>query len=390
MGRQRNPGLQVRGRRWVIDKRVGGRRICRSTGTDQLDEAEKVLARLVEQDRQAQIYGVRPSRTFEAAAAKFVMEHKHKRSLYDDIGRLKGLLPWIGPVPIDKLHMGILQPWIADRQAAGRTPATINQGLQIVRRILNLAASEWMDDCGMTWLQAASKIKLLPLVRSRRPYPLDWAEQERLLAELPPHLVEMALFAVNTGCRDQEVCRLLWEWECVVPQLGTSVFIVPGGQVKNGDDRLVVLNAAARGVVEGRRGKHPANVFAYEGQPLDRMLTSAWKRARVRAGLPQVRVHDLKHTFGRRLRAAGVSFEDRQDLLGHKSWRITTHYSAAELTRLVEAVERIVDGGTKGPELVILRGRASIESRKTHADQRTRLATKAAKSLFGLGSGSRT
>jgi integrase len=44
----------------------------------------------------------------------------------------------------------------------------------------------------------------------------------------------------------------------------------------------------------------------------------------------RVRVHDLKHTFGRRLRAAGVSFEDRQDLLGHKSGRITTHYSQAE------------------------------------------------------------
>ena len=36
-------------------------------------------------------------------------------------------------------------------------------------------------------------------------------------------------------------------------------------------------------------------------------MTSGWKRARLRAELPQVRVHDLKHTFGRRLRAAGVS-----------------------------------------------------------------------------------
>jgi integrase len=51
------------------------------------------------------------------------------------------------------------------------------------------------------------------------------------------------------------------------------------------------------------------------------MLNSAWKRARKRAGL-SVRVNDLKHTFGRRLRAAGVSFEDKQDLLGHKSGRI--------------------------------------------------------------------
>jgi site-specific recombinase XerD len=53
-----------------------------------------------------------------------------------------------------------------------------------------------------------------------------------------------------------------------------------------------------------------------------------------------VRVHDLKHTFGRRLRAAGVSFEDRQDLLGHKSRRMTTHYSEAELANLIAAAER--------------------------------------------------
>jgi hypothetical protein len=50
-----------------------------------------------------------------------------------------------------------------------------------------------------------------------------------------------------------------------------------------------------------------------------------------------VRVHDLRHTFGHRLRAAGVSFEDRQDLLGHKSSRITTHYSSPDLIRLIDA-----------------------------------------------------
>jgi len=58
-------------------------------------------------------------------------------------------------------------------------------------------------------------------------------------------------------------------------------------------------------------------------------------------GFRCVRVHDLKHTFGRRLRAAGVSFEDRQDLLGHKSGRITTHYSRAELSNLIAAAKKV-------------------------------------------------
>jgi integrase len=53
------------------------------------------------------------------------------------------------------------------------------------------------------------------------------------------------------------------------------------------------------------------------------------------------RVHDLKHTYGRRLRAAGVPLETRRVLLGHKNGDITTHYSAPELQELIDAAERV-------------------------------------------------
>jgi len=264
-------------------------------------------------------------------------------------------MPSIGHVPLGKLHLGLLQPWIAERRRSGVSAGTIIHGLQIVRRILNLAASVWMDEQGLTWLGAAPKIKLLPNREKRQPYPLAWEEQSRLFGELPPHLVEMASFAVNTGCRDAEICSLEWEWEVPIPELGISVFIIPGAHVKNGQDRLVVLNRIARSVVASRRGQHAKFVFTYQGQPVQHILNSAWKKARVRAGLAHVRVHDLKHTFGRRLRAAGVSLEDRQDLLGHRSGRITTHYSAADLVRLIEAAESVCERDGKRPELVVLR-----------------------------------
>ena len=85
------------------------------------------------------------------------------------------------------------------------------------------------------------------------------------------------------------------------------------------------------------------------------MLNSSWCRVRNLVDLPQVRVHDLKHTFGRRLRAAGVSFEDRQDLLGHRSGRMTTHYSAAELSKLLDAANSVCESSGERPELVVLR-----------------------------------
>ncbi len=84
-------------------------------------------------------------------------------------------------------------------------------------------------------------------------------------------------------------------------------------------------------------------IGAGKGDHLFNMLNSAWRRARDRAKLPGFRVHDLRHIFGHRLRAAGVGFEDRQDLLGHKSERITTHYSAPDIARLVEAAESVCE-----------------------------------------------
>ncbi len=355
MGRKRPPGIVKRDGIWHIDKRIGGQRVCQSTGSADLEEAEWFLARLTEESRQALVYGVRPSRTFEKAAAKFVLENQHKRSLKSDIVRLKHLMPWIGDVPLERIHRGTLQPWLEYRQKEGVSTGTINHGLKVVRRILNLAAGEWMDEHGLTWLAAVPKIRLLPDRHKRRPYPLSWDEQERLFRVLPEHLAQMSLFAVNTGCRAGEICKLRWEWEVQVPELDTSVFIIPGEDVKNGDERLVVLNRVAKSVVDSVRGNSDTHVFTYRGRPLGHMLNSGWKLARINAGLPQVRVHDLKHTFGRRLRAVGVSFEDRQDLLGHRSGRITTHYSAAELSRLLEAANRVCDRKGKQPELVILR-----------------------------------
>jgi integrase len=112
---------------------------------------------------------------------------------------------------------------------------------------LNLASSEWMDRAGKTWLETAPKIKLFPIKDARSPYPLTREEQAFLFQELPDHLARMA-FKVN-GLREQEVCRLKWEYEVKVPELETSVFIIPGEHVKNGEERLVVLNGIAKSVM---------------------------------------------------------------------------------------------------------------------------------------------
>jgi integrase len=305
------------------------------------------------------VFGVRPSRTFRQAATKFLQENQHLRSIGDYALHLKQLDPYLGVLPLASVHMGTLRPFIEARQKQGRKTKSINLALGLVRHILNTAASEWLDANNLTWLAAPPKIKLLKVTDAADPYPLSWDEQARLFQQLPEHLAQMALFKVNTGCRDQEVCGLKWAWEVPVPELDNTVFLIPGSKVKNGDERLVVLNRVAKSVIDSVRGDHKEYVFVYRKRPIETLNNTGWQEARKRAGLPQVRVHDLKHTFGRRLRAAGVSFEDRQDLLGHRSGRITTHYSAAELANLIEAANRVCDAGSrKTPALVILKKQA--------------------------------
>jgi integrase len=251
----------------------------------------------MEENRQAIIYGVRPKRIFKEAATKYLLESQ-KSSLRDSALHLKLLDKYIGDLPLESIHMGTLQSYIQNRRTQGVKNRTINYALQTVRHILNLAAMEWIDEYGLTWLATAPKIKLLSQLDARKPSPLSWEQQTKLFNELPDHLAKMALFKVNTGCREQEVCSLRWEWEEFIPELKTSVFVIPAHLVKNRMARIVVLNSEARAVIKQLRGKHAEYVFTYNGNRVQAMNNSAWQKARKRVGL-QVRIHDLKHTFGR-------------------------------------------------------------------------------------------
>ncbi|MEI6108000.1 MAG: site-specific integrase [Opitutae bacterium] len=347
------PGLRKRGQYWHIEKVIAGRRLCESTGEATLEGAERYLAKRVGEIRGARIYGDAPVRTFDDAAAKYIDESA-KKSLGRDIVTIKAVWPYIGKLPLSEVHAGTLDSFIADRLAAGITAGTLKRDIAVIRQILTLASSLWRDVNGKPWL---ASVPMLPKVRGepRKPRPISHDEQAKLFKALPGYLAEMALFAVHTGCRDQEICGLRWEWEHEVTGTAYTVFVLPAEATKNGKERIIPLNAVARSVVDGRRGQDQAWVFAHNGHKLHRMNNRAWIKARDSAGLPDVRVHDLRHTFGNRLRYAGVGFEDRQDLLGHHAKRITSHYSRAEIERLIEAAETLCEAQKRKPEIALVR-----------------------------------
>lgn len=368
-------GLIFRSGVWHIEKRVKGApggRLRESCKTGDRAEAERYLARRLEEIRQASVYGVRPERTWRQAAIHYVEEHAHKKSIDRDVQDLTALDPFIGDLALRHVHSGTLAPFIAARKRDGVKSGTVNRALAVARRVLRLAAEYWRDEYGLTWLETAPLIPDVDWKDKRPPRPISWAEQDRLFAGLPELNRDMCTYAVHTGCREQEICELRWEWEVDLPGVDAFGFILPGWLCKNDNGRLVVLNATARAVVNRQRGRHKERVFSYKGRPIASMDNTAWRRVREEAGLRAVRIHDLRHTFGRRLRAAGVVNETRSELLGHVNGSITTHYSAAEVRELVDAVELIAEKRGEESDGVAVVSLQSV--RKTSAVEKKKAA----------------
>jgi integrase len=357
--RTRTRGIRVEGSERIIDKQYRGHRIFQRLGTVSQDEAETWLrSRQAVIDAEQEQQSRRGSeRLFADGAAKYLIECQQRKVRTVELiaYHVNILLPYLGAMPIGDVCNEALETFKRDRLEDGAKNATINRSLEVARTVLNRAARVWRDD-GKPWLASAPLIEMMDEAEQRRqPCPISWAEQTKLVTALPHHLQRPVLFALNTGARDENVCGLRWEWEVPVPELKRSVFVVPAAEFKGKRNHVMILNDAAWSIVEACRGQHRQFVFVYrrervknfdqapamEYQRIATMNNTGWQRARDLVGLSKVRVHDLRHTFGQRLRDAGVSEEDRALLLGHAIEGMPQHYASATVARLVDAANRV-------------------------------------------------
>ena len=94
MGRQQTGIHQDQQGLWWVDKVYKGTRLRHSF--EHREEAENWLIFRLEQLRQAHLFGIRPKKTFDEAAAKYLLDHQDKVSLQTDIYSLERLMPHIG------------------------------------------------------------------------------------------------------------------------------------------------------------------------------------------------------------------------------------------------------------------------------------------------------
>jgi integrase len=162
-------------------------------------------------------------------------------------------------------------------------------------------------------------------------------EAARLVAELPLHLADLAALTLATGLRQSNASFLTW----AQIDLGRGMAWIHAEESKSGKAFAMPLNEDAMRILQRRRGEHPDYVITYNGYPVARTSTRAWKKAKERAGIEDFRWHDLRHTWASWHAQNGTSLHELQALGGWSCIEMVQRYAHLGGEHLKAAANRI-------------------------------------------------
>jgi integrase len=244
--------------------------------------------------------------------------------------RIEGVF---GGLRLNELTKHQLQNFHSDLKDEGLAAATADHHLKLIRHSLNLAV-EW----GMLTVNPASGIKQFNENNQRERY-LTKEELDRLVGVLrsnePKTVCLVALFLLSTGARLSEALQATWDQ---IDREG-RIWRVPASNSKSKKIRHIPLNESALEVLSqlGTDGSHE---YLFVSRQTGERLTSVnrvWSRLRVKAGLPHLRLHDLRHQFASMLINAKRTLYEVQMILGHSNPAVTQRYSHIASETLLDA-----------------------------------------------------
>jgi integrase len=246
--------------------------------------------------------------------------HKRTKSIYDDERRLQAIvLPALGKLKVaavtrndvEKLHRSLRATPYQGNRVLALLSAMFNRAIEWHLRTDNpcKGVKRYHEDRRETWLKTE--------------------EIARLNAALDAHADQTVAAAIKlallTGARRGEVLGAKWS----DLDFDRKVWTKPSHQTKQKKIEHVPLNPAAVALLHNLRARSTSDYLfpgRRPGEPLGDIKKS-WARIRKAAGLGQVRLHDLRHTYASHLVSRGVSLHIVGKLLGHARAETTQRYA---------------------------------------------------------------
>ena len=271
--------------------------------------------------------------------AEFVIDNylpyvkTYKRSWDTDASLIKNhVLPNFGKLYMDDISKKDIIQFIS-QHAKTHKPGSVNRVIILLRYIFNLSI-RW-ETPGITKNPTAD-IPLLEENNKKERF-LTADEAKALVEKLKESDNKMLQYIIPmlilTGARKNEVLKAKWQdfnlgqkvWRIPISKSGKARYVPLSTEVVNLLSQLPRFEACPY-VVPNPRTKLPYASIDY-----------AWDNARKKAGLAEVRMHDLRHSFASFLVNAGRSLYEVQKILGHSQLTTTQRYAHLSQATLLDA-----------------------------------------------------
>lgn len=309
--------IRRHGSGWEVRIQHAGRRLSKTVASR--SDAQYLEARLRQRVNDTRS-GRAPAYSFEEALARWLRdEFPRLKSQKSHRSLIKAILPHVTGKGLHDV------PAIAEsiRDAGlvhGLAPAPINRRLALVKRIAKLAYKRW------GWLDndLGAKIELLP-GETRRSQWVTAPQAKKLIAASGGKVREAIRWAVLTGLRRGEILTMQPHY------FKDGAVYLPDS--KSGLPRAVPLPPE----LDPKRfpfGIHPT------------ALSKGFQDARAKAGMPEIRFHDLRRSYGTWLVQGGADLGAIRDLLGHANISMTSRYLGTSVEHLRRHIKSLPSMGT--------------------------------------------
>ena len=249
---------------------------------------------------------------------------QHKRTWDKDLQYFNlRLNARFGALPMNKIIRSEIQAFHNQLKQEGLAAATCNHYVKLIKHCFNLAI-----DWGLAESNPAVRVQFFHEDNLIERY-LNEEELARLMKVLNTDdnrmICSILKYLISTGARLNEALQAKWEHVDVEKRL----WRIPAQNSKSKKVRAVPLNDSALAVLNAlMTAENHEYLFINRltGLPYT-CINKVWERIKNKAGLPELRIHDLRHQFASFLVNNGRSLYEVQQILGHSTPNVTQRYA---------------------------------------------------------------